>query len=150
MTGEGHYLTEDVAIVGRAERRGWSDRRRINSPVPGPYGLELCRDVDAALMLQRGRRGPGPHRRQMMASQNSIPGRRLTYRTLWVVHRHRRIDDNPGQGMRSRVFNHHFQRREADICYRYSTLWTPAGDIAWSLGIQSAGRSFAHRPECHL
>src|SRR5215831_16774069 len=58
--------------------------------------------------------------------------------TLWVVHRHRRIDDNHAHRMRSRVFNYDLQRKPADVRYRDGALGTPSGDIAWTLGIESA------------
>jgi hypothetical protein len=54
--------------------------------------------------------------------------------TLRVVHRHRRIDDNYWHWMRSRVFDHDFQRKAADVRYRDGALGTPAGDIAGTLG----------------
>jgi hypothetical protein len=40
--------------------------------------------------------------------------------------------------MRSRVFNHDFERKAADVRYRDGALGTPSGDIAWTLGIESA------------
>lgn len=58
--------------------------------------------------------------------------------SLWSIHRARRIDHYHGHWMRRRIFDHDFQRKPADVRYRDGALGTPAGDIAGTLGIESA------------